>query len=53
MNWILAAAGLTALTFAALTSACAAARRAAACCRHLAKIYDAAHPRAKRKEKPK
>ena len=51
MIWILAAAGLMALTFAALTLAFAATRRDAACCQHLAKIYDAAHPRARRKEK--
>ena len=49
--WILAAAGLAALTFAALTLACAAIRRDATYCQHLAKIYDAAHPRARRKEK--
>jgi site-specific recombinase XerC len=51
MSWILAAAGLTALTFAKLTSACAATSRCAACCQHLAKVYDQAHPRARRKEK--
>lgn len=51
MNATLAAAGLTALTFAALTLACAATRRGAACCQRLAKICDAAHPRARRKDK--
>jgi site-specific recombinase XerC len=31
------------------SSAYAATSRFAACCQHLAKVYDAAHPRAKKK----
>ncbi len=38
------------LTFAALTLAFVATSRYAACCQHLAKVYDAAHPRARRKK---
>ncbi len=51
MSWILATAGLTALTIATLTFVCAETRRSAACCQHLKLIYDAAHSRARREEK--
>jgi len=38
------------LTLAELALAFAATSRGAACCQHLAKVYDAAHPRARRKK---
>jgi site-specific recombinase XerC len=46
-NWILASAAALRLNTGVLASA--ATSHCVACCQHLAKVYDQAHPRAKKK----